>query len=144
MARSGNDFIMKSVNTRRVAVSSTDWLDGLALINTLRFPGNINRRRILQVASSSRTVLHQKLQALGETADRRWIKRSIADANPTRVAPARDVIAAALKHLLIAELGIMQAHKLENLPQAMGVFSEIADKIGFKLIERRYHLTRKK
>ena len=126
---------------RKGAVGFIDWLDGLALINMVRFLRNINRRRIFQVASGSQTVLLQKVRNPRQTRDRGRMEWYVADPNPARIDPAHDIIATALGDLLLAEVGIMQTHKLENFPQAMRVFRQIAEEVGFKRIEWCHHLT---
>ena len=72
------------------------------------------------------------------------MERCIADANPTGIDPARDVIATALEHLLIAEIRMMQTHELEHLPRTVRVSGEIAEEVGFARVEWSHHLTRHK
>src|SRR5436190_3966413 len=72
------------------------------------------------------------------------MKRRLTDANPPGVDPARDVLATTLEHLLLAEIRMMQPNELEDLPQTMCVFRQIAEEVGFAGIERLHHLTRYK
>src|SRR4030095_16952769 len=72
------------------------------------------------------------------------MKRGITDANPPGIDPARDVIATTLEHLLIAEISMMQPNELEDFPQTMRVFRQIAEEVGFAGMEWLHHLTRLK
>lgn len=72
-------------------------------------------------------MLLQKVRDRGQTRDRGRKERRIADLNPARIDPARDIITTALEDLPLAQVGIVQTHKLENFPQTMRLFRQIAE-----------------
>jgi len=87
-------------------------------------------------------VLPQKLHRLRQARNGGWIKWCITDANPVGLNPADDVFTTALEHPLVGELGMMAADELKDFPQAVCVFRQFAEEVGFKRIEWRHHLTK--
>jgi hypothetical protein len=70
------------------------------------------------------------------------MKRRVADTNPARIDPTRDVRTATLEDVLLAQTWMVQTDELEDLPQAMRILRQIAEEVGLTGIEGRYHLTR--
>jgi hypothetical protein len=49
-----------------------------------------------------------------------------------------DVIVAALKYILVCQLGAVQTNKLKDFPDTMTALWQIAEEVGLKSIERTH------